>query len=105
MNPPKHSPWGAIQHCDQSSQEGVYFIMTAGHGGFYVAPELRSRIPREAQEAAFVYRSQGWEGWFEEDCDWCIPYLIFGLHHDEKGKQSALDCLKTWHPTLVGKIG
>ena len=105
MNPPKNSPWGTIQSCDPMSVEGIYFVSTAGHGGIYVAPELRGRIPREAVESAFVYQSRGLEGWFEEDCDWCIPYLIFALNPEEGEKQLALNSLKAHHPHLVGKIG
>jgi hypothetical protein len=75
--PGSRSPWGPIQHVTPLGAEAVA-VSTASHGGVLVAPTALSRIPPPLRFTAY---SQG--GWFEEDCDWSIPYLALGLDRFE----------------------
>lgn len=68
------SPWGKPDHVEALCF-GVYRVSTPSHGGFYVEPAQCSRIPIEQRRASF--NGQGMQGWFEEDCDWCMVALAF----------------------------
>lgn len=75
--PGSPSPWGPIQHVTPLGAEAVA-VTTASHGGVLVAPQALLRIPPPLRTTAY---SHG--GWFEEDCDWSIPYLALGLDRFE----------------------
>ena len=67
------SPWGEIQSITPLGPDAVA-VTTAAHGGIYLSPAAVARIPEPIRQTAY---SAG--GWFEEDCDWAIPYLALGL--------------------------
>jgi len=69
-----HTPWGLSQDREEVFP-GAEFISTAGHGGLYLSCEVNSQIPAWLQKLTF--NQQGRSGWYEEDCDWCIPVIIF----------------------------
>jgi hypothetical protein len=71
------SPWGFVQTVQPLGPDAA-FVNTASHGGIWVSPEGLARIPAALRSTAY---SGG--GWFEEDCDWSIPYLALGLHRHE----------------------
>lgn len=71
---PTDSPWGAVQSGTRLAH-GIWSVSTASHGGVWVCPELLACIPEDVRRVTF--NEQGTRGWFEEDADWCIPYLIF----------------------------
>lgn len=72
---PTETPWGPIQTRKEYG-EGITFVSTASHGGFYVAPDLNKLIPEERRLATWN-GGQGMRGWYEEDCDSCIVVLAF----------------------------
>jgi len=74
MKAPRNTIWGRVQHQEKLC-DGVYFLSTASHGGVWVHGSLVDQIPLEMREMSFC--QNGMEGWFEEDCDWCIPYVVF----------------------------
>lgn len=97
-----HSIWRAIQTVHQFGPYACA-VSTAGHGGFWVSPEGMGRVPENARSTGY---SRG--GWFEEDCDWCIPYLVLGLHayESEPHRVEAMQAeakryLHRCHPDLV----
>ena len=65
--PCKSSPWGAIQDC-YGYGEGTWFVMTAGHGGVKLDRKRNAMVPDYMRRAG---------GWYEEDCEWAIPALVF----------------------------
>ena len=69
-----HTPWGNSQNIEKISR-GLEFVDTSGHGGIKVSDELNKQIPLWVKEG--TYRKLGLEGWYEEDCDWCIPVIVF----------------------------
>ena len=69
-----NTPWGredTIQHLT----DGLIAVSTPSHGGIYVPPEQRHRIPLHTAEATFC--GQGLEGWYEEDEDARIVFDHF----------------------------
>ncbi len=87
------SPWGTIQH---SQTLGPYCVSvsTAGHGGFWVASAELGRIP-------MTFRKMN--NWFEEDCDWAIPYILCDLaQYDDRDRTAyALQSLERWNPKVL----
>lgn len=71
---PQWSPWGKPDHAEQVF-DGVWSISTPRHGGFYVSAERRKTMPEAWLNASFG--RLGRDGWFEEDCDWCMIPLAF----------------------------
>lgn len=101
MNAPTtrdHSPWGAIQTVDQIGPDAVS-VSTASHGGIWIAPEAVAKIPAPFRATAYNRAP-----WFEEDCDWSIPFAFLDLaQHFPEPRQSelrsaALDTLRNFHP-------
>ena len=62
----KNSPWGKIQGY-RDICEGVQTCYTAGHGGVKLDRKRNAAVPAP-------WRLAG--GWYEEDCDYCIPILV-----------------------------
>ena len=71
MNRPKNSPWGAVQDCDEYA-DGIAFVYTASHGGI-VLSAARERKVAHLKGANFLGSTKYWE----EDCDWSIPFVVF----------------------------
>jgi hypothetical protein len=67
------SPWGPIQHLTPLGPE-AFAVSTSSHGGVCVSAAALARIPEPLRMTAYSLA-----GWFEEDCDWAIPYLALGL--------------------------
>ena len=100
------SPWGRIDVVTPLGPDAVS-VTTPSHGGIWVTPDALARIPEPLRATAY---SGG--GWFEEDCDWCIPYLALGLHRfdgpedRQKGVLAAAwRTLQSFHPALAGLLG
>jgi hypothetical protein len=70
------TPWGEAQNIETISR-GLEFVDTAGHGGIKVSDQLNKNIPIWIKEE--THNRLGIEGWYEEDCDWCIPVIIFSI--------------------------
>jgi hypothetical protein len=93
------SPWGAIDHVFGLGPD-VVVVATPSHGGLWVSPEAMPLIPAPLRATAY---SCG--GWFEEDCDWCIPYLALGLHRFEPDAGRGAEMLETARRTLLSCHG
>jgi len=90
------SPWGLIDTTTPLGPDAVA-VSTPSHGGIWVTAQALETIPEPLRVTAY---SSG--GWFEEDCDWCVPYLALGLHRfedgPERGAQNLAAAQKTlWH--------
>lgn len=71
---PRHTPWGSPDNQTQIAS-GIVRFDTPSHGGLWVRPDLNAKIPDKYKKASFG--QQGLQGWYEEDCDWCIVALVF----------------------------
>jgi len=80
---------------------GMYFVSTAGHGGIKLNRTLNMLIPD-------FMRTQG--GWYEEDIDWCIPYVVLTTHdmftNPKYGEDvdKAMAVLRNWKPTMYERF-
>ena len=70
-----YTPWGAPDTVEPIGTDGIAFVSTPSHGGFYVPPALNSRVP--AEHRAITFNRQGESGWYEEDCDAALVVLAF----------------------------
>ena len=66
------SPWGQIQSVTEIVP-GIAIVSTSSHGGIWLDPEHAARVPAEIVNKSFLEKAN----WWEEDCDWCIPFVIF----------------------------
>lgn len=90
------SPWGRIDNTTAFRSGATLLavsVSTPSHGGIWVAPAERGKLP-----AGFRARA-----WFEEDCDWAIPYVALGLgavdaYTDQT--ETARDTVRNWHPDV-----
>lgn len=101
MNIGDHTPWGAAQTADTIA-EGITHVTTASHGGIHLSPDRNALVPDYMKLGTF--QRQGAEGWYEEDCDWCIPAIIFENEFRTHAGFSGRDCIamardtfKNWH--------
>lgn len=104
--PGSSSPWGPIQTVTPLGPDAVE-ITTASHGGLRISPAALSRLPQAIQRTAY---SAG--GWFEEDCDWALPYLALGLdaHEPDAARAAevhaaALRTVQRFHPEHAALLG
>jgi hypothetical protein len=61
------TPWGESQDSTRLA-DGITSHSTAGHGGVKVRDDLNEQIPKYMRNE---------NGWYEEDCEWAIPALVF----------------------------
>ena len=88
--PPPTTAWGQLQTAERLA-EGVWIVTTASHGGVWVSEtrldEWNARFPTWGVfSGAGIY--EPWTGspqWWEEDCDWVIPVLVFRGHIRKRG--------------------
>lgn len=99
------SPWGAIQHVTPMGPDATV-ATTAGHGGVWISEATFAKIPKAYKALRY---SDG--QWFEEDCDWCIPYLALRLDRfeatPERGAEVlayARDAFTRWHKGDPGEV-
>ena len=97
--PGSSSPWGPIQSVTPLGPD-VVTVTTASHGGLLVSLSALARMPEATRQTAY---SKG--GWFEEDCDWALPYLALGLdaHEPEAARgaevwAAAVRTVQRFHP-------
>ena len=100
------SPWGPIQTVEPFGPD-VVSVTTASHGGLRVSLTALARLPEPIRQTAF-----SGNGWFEEDCDWALPYLAFGLDAFEPDaaraaevRQAAVRTVQKYHPQHVALLG
>lgn len=98
------SPWGTIQDSHEIAP-GITSVSTAGHGGVKLDRSRNAQIP------AYMRRPGGW---YEEDCDWCLPAVVFEQEWrkwadsttwttSNKEMESAEETLRNWHPLACAK--
>lgn len=97
------TPWGTADY-EIPIIDGIVSVGMPSHGGLYLTPELNAHMP--------VYmRLKG--GWYEEDCDWCMPFVAFEAGILAHGPESAvkaikdglhIDTLKNWRPAAYEKF-
>ena len=104
----KSTPWGQSQH-EAILAEGIVSHSAAGHGGIWLSAKRVSKL----KEGIGEYKN--WLGnmaWWEEDCDWAVPYVYFATDIQVHGTaykfdanlEAAKNTLKNEHPEIYKKL-
>ena len=103
--PGSSSPWGAIQTVEALGPDAVV-VTTASHGGIRLSEAAFLRLPDSLQVTAYSAA-----GWYEEDCDWALPYLALGLDAFEPNavraaevRAAAVATVRRFHPEHVARL-
>jgi len=97
------TPWGRADYTKMLAP-GIFSVATPSHGGIKVDAQHNSSIPAYMRQSG---------GWYEEDCDWAIPFVIFEkeiISHGEEyavksiNKNAHKETLKRWHPDAFKKF-
>lgn len=100
----KSSPWGAVQD-SRTIAPGIRWVSTASHGGYLLDAGRQARMPEYMRAASWAG-----PGAYEEDCDWCMPALIFsaeftaGIEKAAEMLAEAESTLRNWHPKVWEKF-
>jgi hypothetical protein len=89
------SPWGQIDGVSALGPDAVE-VTTASHGGLCICRAALARIPKPLRET-----SLNAHGWFEEDCDWAIPYLGLRLDRFEPSTARAAEVIEAARQALA----
>jgi hypothetical protein len=63
-----NTPWGRSDSITKAS-DGVFWVTTPSHGGVHLSAEVNAEIPEYMRST---------DGWYEEDCQWCLPVVALG---------------------------
>ncbi len=108
------SPWGTIDGVTDILP-GMWFVSTPSHGGIKLSPERQKQIPESLRlgKRAVPYVPDTGKSWYEEDCEWAIPYCVFEKELKEQGRGIAgklwsnerhKETLRTWYPEQYEKF-
>lgn len=64
------TPWGRSDS-KEILAKGIVSYSTPSHGGIRLSPKRIAQIPATAHN--FLDSLE----WWEEDCDWVVPYILF----------------------------
>lgn len=89
-----YSPWGTVDW-DTPIADGINSVSTPSHGGIKLDRKRNAQIP-------VSMRRKG--GWYEEDCDWAIPAMVFKSEFKPEQVESAAGTLKNWFPAFYTEL-
>ena len=78
----KQTPWGIEQDAIELA-EGIVSYQTASHGGIWLSKKRQEIV--EKMYPDYPNWLGGYE-WWEEDCDWAIPFVVFADEIKANGK-------------------
>lgn len=88
-----NTPWGYADQVDPVGDKGILWTSTPSHGGLFVPDELMRQLPAELRG------SNGYSGkgnWFEEDCEWAIPVIVWPDQFPEKYCKAAVETVQMY---------
>jgi len=65
-----HTPWG-VSDSQETLAPGITSYSTPSHGGIRLSVERQAQLPEGIDN--FLHDLK----WWEEDCDWAVPYILF----------------------------
>ena len=97
----KSTPWGEAQQAEELAA-GIISYSTSSHGGIWLSAERRKALDYD----------KNWLGsgeWWEEDCDWSIPYYFFRedikahstAFNFDGNLQAAINTIKSYAPEFA----
>lgn len=85
----QRTPWGKADHA-RVIVPGIGIVGTPGHGGIKLDRAHQAKVP------SYLKRDGGW---YEEDIDWAIPYVLFAEKLNEPAATAhAVRTLIDWLP-------
>ena len=98
----RNTPWGRADG-KEILADGIISYSTPSHGGIWLSPKRQAKLPPGITN--FLRDLQ----WWEEDCDWAVPYVIFAadiLAHGTAYKFAenlahASDIVKKHYPAIL----
>lgn len=66
------TPWGVSQSTEEIAR-GITEVSTPGHGGIKLSAARQAQLPA----VAGLHNFNKGLTWWEEDCDWVVPFLMF----------------------------
>jgi hypothetical protein len=98
------TPWGLAQTI-KTVAPGIQLVTTSSHGGYLLDPARSAAMPAYMAGKKFTEGRSA----YEEDCDWCMPALVFepefrafltktGSPDVETVFKSAKETLRHWLP-------
>jgi hypothetical protein len=75
----RSTPWGQADY-SRAQAEGITWHSTPGHGGIELSEERMRAMPA----SLLAFKPWAGRGWYEEDCDWCIPCLAFPMEFEPR---------------------
>ena len=88
-----YTPWGPSDSATTLAR-GIVDYTTPSHGGIHLSDARRVELTRMFPKRIGV---PPFGAWYEEDCDWAIPYAFLlgpSAEHYEDAKRTLLN----WHP-------
>ncbi len=103
----RSTPWGKADH-QVTLARGIISYSTPSHGGIWLSPE---RIEMIKMVLPNVKNWVGGFEWWEEDCDWAVPYVVFADDIRAQGKaykfeenlEAAKFIIERYHPEIQEK--
>ena len=74
-----HTPWGQADSQTELAP-GIISYGTPSHGGIWLSAERQAQLPAGVDNFMHDLR------WWEEDCDWAVPYILFKDDIERHGK-------------------
>ena len=97
-----NTPWGYADHTSKLA-DGIIDCSTPGHGGIHLSQDRVNQLPAGLTNFTQDLR------WWEEDCDWVVPYIIFqddirkygNAYNFESNLETAYKIAERYHPELL----
>lgn len=97
-----YTPWGQSDSKEKLA-EGIVSYSTPSHGGIQLSTERQAQLPAGIKN--FLNSLE----WWEEDCDWVVPYILFKDDIQKQGTaykfsenlESAYIIAKRYHPEIL----
>jgi hypothetical protein len=96
-----NTPWGQSDG-QETLAEGIISYSTPSHGGIWLSAKRQSQLPPGIDNFLHDLR------WWEEDCDWVVPYIIFkddierhGCYKFIENLSVAYGIAKKYHPDIL----
>tara|TARA_Y100000310_G_scaffold90657_1_gene87953 strand:- start:1213 stop:1521 length:309 start_codon:yes stop_codon:yes gene_type:complete len=98
-----NTPWGRADG-QGTLAEGIISYSTPSHGGIWLSTERQAQMPDTDN---FLHDMR----WWEEDCDWSVPYVFFAediqrygeAYKFEENLIFAKELVARYHPELTNK--
>ena len=99
----KTTPWGEAQTAEELAP-GIISYSTSSHGGIWLSAERRQQLNYDKN---FLRTAE----WWEEDCDWAVPYYFFAAdilahgkaHRFDDNLLAAINTVKSCHPEFLAR--